>query len=298
MPYAGRRNFGVRRGMSRRPHRAPKGPSVSVSRRVPIARKASVTKNTRAVRAIKTQLEGSIQKQLCNWTENDLRVTSTTPILMAVDSFDITRTTPYVAEGAPVYQQNQLNQNIDEVSHWDVTSQAIGNPFLERWNEDGPNGGKMRVISNRMTFLIEGHPAIENARIRFTMFRCKVRNNIPSTVSTQTTTFPAALKHMNHMADFAKTTNQFPSLYFDKIYDKTVYMNSQTTSGAPGPQNTNRKYVTINYAPKGGRMIYQGITYPASQDVAPTALCPRTTLWLVGSRQPESALHDLAPHLL
>lgn len=235
-------------------------------------------------------MEGSIQKQLCNWTDNDLRVSSTSPILMAVDSFDIEQTTPYVAHGAPVYQQNQLNQTIQAVSYWDVTSQAVGNPFLERWNEDGPNGGKMRIISNRMTFLIEGHPAIANARIRFTMFRCKVRNNIPSLVSTQETAFPAALKHMHHMADFAKITNQFPSLYFEKLYDRTVFMNSETTSGQPGPQRPNRKYVTIRYAPKGGRMIYQGVTYPAGQDVAPQPVAqePRSGWWGADNRSQRS----------
>jgi hypothetical protein len=41
----------------------------------------------------------------------------------------------------------------------------------------------MRVISNRMTFLIEGKPSLANVRVRFTMFRCKVRNNIPRTLA-------------------------------------------------------------------------------------------------------------------
>jgi len=243
-------------------------------------------RNKRAIKSIRSALEGSIQKQLVTWTENDLRVSSTSPLLLAVDSFDIQQTTPYVAEGAPVYQENQLNQTIQEVSHYDVTPAAVGNPFLERWNEDGPNGGKMRLISNKMTFLIEGHPALANTRVRFTMFRCKVRNNIPSTVSTQVTAFPAALKHMHHMADYSKLTNMFPSLYFTKLYDKTVFMNSETTSGASGPQRPNRKYVTINYAPKGGRMIYQGITYPGGQDVAPQPSVPepRSGWWGADNR--------------
>lgn len=289
MPYARRTSSRPTR-RSYRNRSTGATPKVSVTTKVPLAKKSAVMRNKRAIKSIRSALEGSIQKQLVNWTENDLRVSSTSPLLLAVDSFDIQRTTPYVAEGAPVYQENQLNQAIQEVSHYDVTTQAVNNPFLERWNEDGPNGGKMRVLSNRMTFLIEGKPALSNVRVNFTMFRCKVRNNIPSTVSTQETNFPAALKHMHHMADYAKITNQFPSLYFEKLYSRTVVMNSQTTSGAAGPQQLNRKYVRINYAPKGGRMIYQGITYPAGQDTAPTPISPepRSGWWGADNRSQRS----------
>jgi hypothetical protein len=255
---------------ARRPARRSyrkKGPAVTVTKRVPIARKRTVMRNTRAIARLRTQMAGSVQANLVSWTENDQRVNNEHPILFELDNFTIQRTTPFISDGAAVWQQGSTTPGIDEVSHYKLADNTTSNPFAFRWSEDDVGGGRYTMLMSKTVLRFEGAEPLNNVRIRIQVFSQKSQKHIPA-LTPLTTSMPDALVHLKNMCDFTAKPNLLPTKYFKVYHDKTIFINSDKSGDTKGTTK-NVFYHTITIKPKGGKRVTQGITYPPIQDVRP-----------------------------
>jgi len=221
------------------------------------------------IRSLKTKMEGAIQCNLVQWRRNDLRPSNLHPLLFTLDDFTNLRPTSPTFGGA-VYQTNALTGNVDIVTNWELSPQTLGNPYLEKWQEDDPGGGKYRMLSNRIVLEVEGTPSLSNTRVRVQVFSLKADAFQLATSTANIMSMPDGLIHLKHMCDYSEQSNFLPGKFFKKYLDKQIVINSEpaSTSGTH-PTTLNKKYISFKIAPKGGKLVTQGITYPPVQGVQP-----------------------------
>lgn len=251
-----------RRRFARRTYRK-KGPAVTVKRRVPLARKRTVSKLMRSVRSLRMTQYGSIQK-CCVVSDEILTPTNLKPLLMDLSDFTrVTEAPEYdAAHGGWIYTLDNAGDLL-EFAKWKVPPLANvdTNPFMG-FNNDIVDGGKYLAMSNYVTLQVEGRPNVSNVRVRFQVFQQNM-NAIYNTDSTATDfALPESLIHMKNLATF--TSGVFlPKKFFRVMYDKTIVLNSSSVADEGQHGTTlNKKYVTIPWRPRGGKLVRQKFTAP------------------------------------
>ncbi len=269
MPYVRRSSMRSsarpRRPMPRRPYRK-KGPSVTVKRRVPIARKRSVLANKRAIRSLSMRMYGSIQK--CCVTSNRILVpTAAKPLLMEMSDFTRVTAPPeyeHNAHGGYIYSLDAAGA-LTTVANWEIPPLAnvSTNPYMQ-FNSDIVDGGKYLALSNYVTFEVEGRPHVSNVRVRFQVFTQNMRAVYNTDAASSDFALPESLIHMKNLASFA-SGNFLPKKFFRCTFDKTLFINSSSVAVAGQHGTTaNKKYITVPYHPRGGKLVRQRITAPVN----------------------------------
>lgn len=285
MPFYGRRatrRVGSRPSRKRFSRSAKKGPAITVKRRVPLAKKRSVVRNTRAIKSLSMRLYGSLQ---CSLVKNSevLKCDNLHPLLFDLsDATQITTNPP--AQGGAIWQRLFTPAGtVSPVSRWQTPPTVAPNPFINRWANDRPGSGKYLLESSMLVCELEGRPNLTNTRVRIQVFRAKASALVPNvaTAPTDSLILPEAMIHFKHMAEPTAAPNLLPSKYFRTIYDKWVVISSApaNTPLAPGPGTVakhpttlNKKYVRI--AVRRKQLVKQSITYPVIQDVTPPTPVP------------------------
>ena len=249
-----------------------KAPTATVTRRVPLARRSTVARNTMMIRQLRQRAYGNIQKCLCTGVEEWNTFTNERPLLFSLDDFSRqtdTSTGSILQDGGAIYQRNLTLPQIDEVNHWKLPNTVAGNPFMQ-FTGDEVGGGKYLMLSNDLLITISGGPeGQKHTRFRITVLAQKFQNYSPSDPDEH---FPNGLTYMTNMAK-PQVGNMLASKSFSVYYDKTFTMNSQPapTSGVH-PTTTNKMYRKISIRPKRGqgKVVQQRKTYPPVQGVRPS----------------------------
>jgi len=274
MPYARRtytrRKSTYRRSTKPRSSIRKKGPTVTVKKRVRIARKSTVMRNRRAITRIRNEMRGPIQCNLVDLTQGTLRITDRQPILFSMDDFTHQEATPTAVNGGHIYQPDPVSGNVVTSSYWKICDSTALNPYMERWQTDNVGGGAYHLISNKVVCEITSRAGLNNVRVRFQMFTMKSNALIRSTSTASQMGMPEGLVHLDGLANFSANPNLLPRKFFRTYRDKVVYLNSQpASSSGVHPTTGNKKYVVLNLKPKGGKMVRQAVTFPPVQDTQP-----------------------------
>lgn len=248
-----------------------KAPAITVKKRVPLARKRTVTRNTRAIKSLSMKMYGSLQ---CSLVKNDqvLTVNDLHPLLF--DLTDATQKTIAPPQlGAGVYQLDSslTPPAIAIVSNFETPSNVSSNPFIARWAADRPGSGKYMLMSTTCCISIEGRPSVTNTRVRIQVFRSKAWPLVsapPLTPPTpdQDQRLPDALIHLNHMCDTTASPNLLPRKYFTTVIDKWVVLNSapaNVVGNGRHPTTLNKKY--FRFKIRKPQLVKQAITFPSIQ---------------------------------
>lgn len=256
--YGGyRRSYGARKGYSR-----PKLPRVAVRKNVAVARASSVMRNRLSIQALKMSQYGSVQKSMVVPTDI-LIPTSVSPILFAIDDFTREQIAPLpVTHGGAFYTLTSTGA-LAGVGHWQHPPLLHnGNPFTEGFQQDIVNSGKYLALSNYVTLEIEGRPNLSNTRVRVQVFQQNMMAVYNSYSATTDFALPDSLPWLKHQAEFASGCFM-PRKSFKMLFDKTVVINSSSVAETGQHGTTlNKKYLTIPWRPKGGKLVRQKISAP------------------------------------
>jgi len=274
MPYARRTTYRKRSYYRRRSTKSTyrkKGPAVTVKKRVKIARKSTVMRNRSMITSLRNQMRGPIQHNFCELTTPVLRFTARTPLLFCMDDFTHREALPVPVNGCPVYQTDPVSGNVNQVSYWKLVDNTQLNPYLERWQGDNCAGGAYHAISNKCLLEFTSRIGLNNVRIRIQMFYMKQRRLIRTTSAASLMGMPDGLPHLTDLANFTANPNVLPKQFFTVVHDKTIMINSMpASSSGVHPTTSNKRFVPVTFAPKGGRRISQAVTFPPVQDVVPS----------------------------
>lgn len=253
-----------------------KAPAVTYRKRVPVARRSTVRRNTMMIRHLRQKTYGNIQKCLVTGVEEWNTFTNDRPLLFALDDFSRqtdTSTGSILQDGCAIWQKNLTLGTIDEVNHFKIVNSAANNPFLEFCNDE-VGGGKYLMLSNQLMLTIEGpQNGAKHMRFRITVFAQKFQNYTPTDPNEY---LPEALVYLKDMAK-PQVGNMMPRKSFSVYYDKTFSLNSKVANSQPAgervhPTTTNKVYKRINIRPNRGRgkVVQQRNTYPPIQGVRPS----------------------------
>lgn len=296
MPRYGNKRRSRRKSNFRRSRRSAirrkTGPSVTVKKRVKIARRSTVMRNRSLISKIRNKMRGPIQCNLVDWTTPVLRITERTPLLFSLDDFTHRDVTPTAVNGAPVYQVDPVSGNVQQVSYWKIVDNTSLNPYMERWQTDNVGGGSYHMIMNKILLEVTSRSGLNNVRVRVQMFSMKTSALIRTTSAASLMQMPDGLIHLDGMANFSANPNLLPRKFFKTYYDRTIMINSEpASSSGVHPTTANKKYIPVTVKPRGGKTVTQAVTFPPVQDTDPNpALGEPSGGWFGVNNRPQGQI--------
>lgn len=288
-----------------RPYRKA-APTLTVKKRIPLARKRTVAKNTRAIKRLKNSQHGSLQQAFHRMHTHVVPI-ARSPVLF--DMLDFTLDHPSSSgtniQGAGFYQVN--GGTLQRVSYWDRAN--LTSIYWAGSNTDSVDTGKYLAAWMDYTISIEGSGGLDDTRVRVDIFTAKSGPLFAQVAGSPNLLLPTSLDQLNNIAE--PELNQLNPKYFKKVYTKVVYFNSRTDVASTVTQGAtqftpNKRYVKFRCAPN--KVCKQVLTNPTVQGSPEEANVPdgsfgplnvpiNQPLWCLLSTDDRSALTGDAVHI-
>lgn len=258
------------RRSTRRTYRRPstytrsKAPSLPLRRRVKVARKSTVSRNTRAIKRLQLSQYGSMQVGYHKMTTHVVPI-ARSPVLFDMQDFSRNRVAPggINIHSGPFYQIN--GGTLQSVANWENCQPT--NLFWQGQQVDIIDTGKYLSCYMQYTFRVEGSGGLDDTRVRIDVFRQKsTALYAGQTTAGGSLILPTSLTHLGDMA--TPTENRLNSTYFKKVHTKFLYFNSRTDVATTVPPvlgttqfTPNIKYHSFKYKPN--KVVQQHTTIPS-----------------------------------